>query len=920
MKLKTLLFVVLLSSVLFLQNVIYAQNVFPYGVFLNGELNSNSTVYQRVTELGMNTVIQIAPYNDFPVKSYLNQYQGLIVENWDADTNYINYYARGYYKKWESEDSTSNTLTVGVKHNRGRPALFNPDNPNNPVYTPPYNSWEGNGSNGPILGLVKGPDYRQDKNDRMWDPQSQYIADFYLAYLPRETDPDNNIFRIGIRYKYLLIENNDTIPTSAILKDTIITLKDTYQYFTKYSLSYDYKNYISNQYIADKNPPGGNNQLGGQIDDTYPGTGIEFFVDLLGTGTLYSDYVEVFDDKIWKLNFMSVQDRSNSFNNIINFANKYSYNYWNNIKYFYATDEPQTIDLYEPLRLIDSVLRASTYLQKGIFTTFQTQWNGTRNGESTTSRFKNSAQLEKIAPDYYPFWADNHNDEWNFNIMREVISDVAQNDKNFWYIPQAFGERYNGNYVVWRKPDTVEFNASIMLALAQGAKGLIFWKLITSTGYEYNCDCTVTFDAITGEYPDFSKTDMYWYLYYSLRPRLTGKLGNILPNLEYTGKSLHTTYHGEYPDTLSTFSIIPPYSPAYLTLKAHGNDYDWHAGLFNHILQSQNKFFMLINLRTDGSREAKFTITPFSKNIRIRDYENPSSFDNVIHSQTTFTYIIPAGEGRLFQVAPSINYGGIILADDSVSSETALYDSLIIAEGTTLVVDAAYNIHANIVIEPGGKLIVTPNGHLNFDPGYSLYCPKLKLTALIQGFYNDSIMVPDTVKIEIHNSVSPYSLVDSFIAVLDSTGFGTFYFTSAHNDSSYYLVFKHRNSIETWSAAPHYFTFDTLTYNFTTDSTKAYGNNMIKKNGKWCIYSGDVNQDGVVDSGDLGLVNADVSNYITGYARTDINGDEMVDSNDSGIVDNNNSNYVGKIVPEGASAKVIRHLNQQRKIKTTSQQ
>jgi hypothetical protein len=74
------------------------------------------------------------------------------------------------------------------------------------------------------------------------------------------------------------------------------------------------------------------------------------------------------------------------------------------------------------------------------------------------------------------------------------------------------------------------------------------------------------------------------------------------------------------------------------------------------------------------------------------------------------------------------------------------------------------------------------------------------------------------------------------------------------------------------------------------------------KRGKYCIYSGDVNQDGLVDLSDLIAIDNDNANYVTGFAVTDINGDGLVDLSDLIIADNNNMNYVSKLVPPGIAA------------------
>ncbi len=187
----------------------------------------------------------------------------------------------------------------------------------------------------------------------------------------------------------------------------------------------------------------------------------------------------------------------------------------------------------------------------------------------------------------------------------------------------------------------------------------------------------------------------------------------------------------------------------------------------------------------------------------------------------------------------------------------------------------------------------------NNDVIYKLSSPKLNLTCLIEGFYNsyNNSMSRDTVRTYMRNNTSPYIIVDSNTAVLDSTGKGIISFPRITNGTFYYLQVNHRNSIETWSATTQRFQNGTMNYNFTTAASQAYGNNLVLKNGKYCIYSGDVNQDGIIDASDLGQVDNAVYNYTSGYVQTDLNGDDFVDSSDLAIVDNNASQFISAIKP-----------------------
>jgi hypothetical protein len=188
----------------------------------------------------------------------------------------------------------------------------------------------------------------------------------------------------------------------------------------------------------------------------------------------------------------------------------------------------------------------------------------------------------------------------------------------------------------------------------------------------------------------------------------------------------------------------------------------------------------------------------------------------------------------------------------------------------------------------------------------------LTLKTYIEGFYNGSTMIPDTVTVELHNTSAPYALVDFKKGYLNTSGICTLGFSSALNGTPYYIAVKHRNAIETWSTVGQTFTSSALSYDFTSAQSQTYGYNTVQKGSKWCLYSGDVNHDGIVDSGDLGDVDNDNANYVSGYTFTDVNGDDIVDSGDLGLVDNNNSLYVGKITPSGALT--VRHAKQQSKL------
>lgn len=183
----------------------------------------------------------------------------------------------------------------------------------------------------------------------------------------------------------------------------------------------------------------------------------------------------------------------------------------------------------------------------------------------------------------------------------------------------------------------------------------------------------------------------------------------------------------------------------------------------------------------------------------------------------------------------------------------------------------------------------------------SFELPVVTVVIIPEGFLNtttNKLNSKDTIRAYFRNSGSPYAIADSAIGVLDSVTFEVKFIFPSLTTGNYYLNIKHRNSIETWSKNTISYEEDApLTYNFTTASNKAYGDNLVLKGGKYCMYSGDVNQNGSVDLTDVVLVNDAMNNFVTGYVPEDITGDNEVDLTDVLLASANSTNFVMVVKP-----------------------
>lgn len=183
--------------------------------------------------------------------------------------------------------------------------------------------------------------------------------------------------------------------------------------------------------------------------------------------------------------------------------------------------------------------------------------------------------------------------------------------------------------------------------------------------------------------------------------------------------------------------------------------------------------------------------------------------------------------------------------------------------------------------------------------------PASSIALVPQGFFRTGPpqAVRDTVRIYLHRTDFPNIIVDSATSYLLTSGAATSPFSNALS-GTYYIVVKHRNSIETWSkAGGHTFSRGfTLNYSFLHLASETYNENvaMIDPQPFYGLYGGDVNQNHNVDASDLGLIDNDAYNFVTGYVRTDLNGDNTVDNLDLIIADNNAFNFVTRQAPPGA--------------------
>ena len=209
----------------------------------------------------------------------------------------------------------------------------------------------------------------------------------------------------------------------------------------------------------------------------------------------------------------------------------------------------------------------------------------------------------------------------------------------------------------------------------------------------------------------------------------------------------------------------------------------------------------------------------------------------------------------------------------------------------------------SIYIKNTGNYFATSHGCSASDTvsAEANFCDfQIAARIFIQGYYrglglmqnaidpNGSPALSDTITMELADINAPHSVLYSSPAILNSDGTCTFHFNTSPVRNSYYVVFKHRNCLESWSANPTSITNSTVSFEPATNASLIYGNNLCNLgDGNFALWSGDLNNDGVIDLIDVHLLESFLSPITIGYTRPDLTGDNCVESADYSVMENN---------------------------------
>jgi len=172
-------------------------------------------------------------------------------------------------------------------------------------------------------------------------------------------------------------------------------------------------------------------------------------------------------------------------------------------------------------------------------------------------------------------------------------------------------------------------------------------------------------------------------------------------------------------------------------------------------------------------------------------------------------------------------------------------------------------------------------------------------------------LTADQVTIELAEATSPFNIIHTVSGINVNTDGSCRIPLPGTLSANYYVVVKHRNSVETWSKmGGESFSGNITSYDLTSAAAQSFGDNLkAVSGGMFALYSGEVSsstsgvQDGYIDFFDLNDIHNLNLGSAYGYQSSDITGDGFVDFFDLNMVYNNNLNSIGMNTPPNPAKK-----------------
>ncbi len=748
-------YILMISLIVLLTNSVFSQqqelDEFLFGTFsYSPDNNTNYSNYNQIKEMGINSIYQTARRYIPSIQQQsnldqLSQFKYIYAANsFPGDPNYPNfeqekvdwiyYFSNAMYSKWEAEGDSKFNYNIKIKHNQTG------NYTSGEAYTD-YDGttgWKSNQNSQPGDSLVYGPHYYQYPTYVYGSIDIsipiKYISNFRLrrgTYIPQEAAVVCTLQVLRGYHKVYEVSPGNWVADwiqEKVLKDTVLTTADLTENYKTITLIYNHGE-NSTQIKGDGNILPLTNTLPQKNADSsaflLAGTSVQYKVIWSGSAPLYVDYIEVYDEKIWKFFFkenpLVLESRITQY--ISKFQNENPL-FMNKLKYWATIDEPHSLDCYYPIAKLQEILDEQN-AQQQLLTHYYPGYNLLRDMDSTFMHWMNIAKPKRLMYWFFPYLVNPdgsyYPDTKGLDLLRNSLQAASTYADTFFVALQTWGYLPNGssNYYWLRPPTPSQLSAETMLTLAHGVKGF-FYEIYYSQKSKllwlpYPHDVFIVGMVDTLSNSVYPKRDI-WYKGQEIGLRLNGTLGKTLLALNYTGKYLLLRQGIDITGTGN-------FAGDYISLQSTANPCNLHAGLFTKagLNDGDHYYFLLTNQLTTNSTNVNVTVKPKTTgftNIRFRNIEHSNNFDITFTGQTTQSLTLPAGEGHLYQVAPVVKYGGKLVYNDTIKTNTTLIDNMTIASGKVLQINSGkYYTLADTVNFENATSFITGEGYLDRSSG-----------------------------------------------------------------------------------------------------------------------------------------------------------------------------------------------------------
>ncbi len=477
--------------------------------------------------------------------------------------------------------------------------------------------------------------------------------------------------------------------------------------------------------------------------------------------------------------------------------NTLSPSYDNQVAGWFGIDEPNSIDNYLPIKRVIEILNNYSNNTRPLWLALMGKWDGVYNHHgdkfgtyhlSPWKEMKKRIGSMNVWQDAYYFdYPYRYNEGGsdtacrcpdyrteNIKITAELNYKQAHILSNDYGVSIQCGEIHIPGIAEQRNVNGHELLYETNLALLEGAKFLTLYTYFAqcdTDGTGCGEDCIGTTHGIIDFYcGSYFYTGKYDTLRYIIKPRLNGLFGKTLktlvPDTQFVAwEAVDAVY-----DPTVNYSTGKVKKIEVVNTETINNKCFIDLGFFHKPEEYNKSYFMPLNRYFSNKESLKFTLNNLYtyKNWNLTEYVEDTTIylatdENL---ETVFYDTISSGDARLYSIAPTIIYGGALIADETLQNTATLQDELIVNPGVTLTINNSLTSYGDIRLKDGSKLRTTNKsigGTITFLQGKKLIIegdveinglPDKKLTLNFTSPVDDNgIKVYDENKLTIKNTL-----------------------------------------------------------------------------------------------------------------------------------------------------------------------